>query len=273
MKKTVLIMGAAMLSMTLVENPAMASNATIKAANNQIKVQYIGQYVNYSENGVGTLGTQTGLLNTEKGTVPGFGVDLSAMLDNNLYIDLQYSRLNGHTNYVGMPSTGGTYGSVVGSSSATITDYKGRIGEAYALGSNFMLTPYLELGHHRWYRGINSGETYNNNYWGIGALAQTSIGNAFVLSGHLMYGRTFASHIDVAGSTGFSGGLGNAGTYNFGVSGDYAITSNLHANVGLDWTHFKYGISGIYLSGGYHVWEPNSTTDYSSVKLGLGWVF
>lgn len=268
-----LLTGTTLLSMTMGVGHALADNATIKASDNQIKVQYVGQYVNYSENGIGTLGTQTGLLDTEKGTVPGIGLDLSTIFDNGLYIDLKYDHLNGHTNYVGMPSTGGVYGSIVGSSSATINDYKGRIGMGYALGSNFMLTPYLELGQHHWYRGINSGETYNNNYWGIGALAQTSIGNSFVLSGHLMYGRTFASHIDVAGSTGFSSGLGNSGTYNFGMSGDYAITSNMHASLGLDWTHFKYGISGIYQSGGYNVWEPNSTTDYSAVKLGLGWGF
>jgi hypothetical protein len=88
-----------------------------------------------------------------------------------------------------------------------------------------------------------------------------------VLSANAMIGTTVGSNIDVVGV--FSGPLGNSALYRAGVSADYALVQNLHGNVGVDHTSFDYGISAVY--GGY--FEPDSTTNYTTVRIGLGYAF
>jgi hypothetical protein len=49
---------------------------------------------------------------------------------------------------------------------------------------------------------------------------------------------------------------------------------NLHGNIGIDYTSFSYGISSVYpVGGGYVAWEPDSKTNYTTVKVGLGFAF
>ena len=137
-----------------------------------------------------------------------------------------------------------------------------------------MLTPYLELGSHQWDRGVNSGETYTHNYYGIGALGQYSPVSKLVLSANVLYGTTYGSYIKVNGPFGFSGGLGDSTLNKFGVAADYAFTKNFHGNVGVDYMSFKYGMSSVYpVGGGFVAWEPASKTTYTMVKVGLGYAF
>ena len=191
----------------------------------------------------------------------------------NDYLQINFSRNSGNTDYVGALQSGGAYGSVVGTSTATITDYSVRLGKGNLLSNNLMLTPFVELGHHRWQRGVNAGETYTNSYAGIGALLQFSPVQRLVLSANALAGQTFSSNIDVAGSNRFSGPLGNSSLVRVGVAADYAFTPQLHGNVGIDYSAFSYGISDIYLSGGSYTWEPDSKTKLTTVRVGLGYAF
>lgn len=139
------------------------------------------------------------------------------------------------------------------------------------------MTPYVEVGHHTWDRGVNYGETYRNNWLGLGVLGQYSPVTNFVLSANAMMGQTYGSYITVNGGgglNGFSGSLGNSSQHNFGISGDYAFTKSLHANITIDYTSFSYGISEIYpVGGGYVGWEPSSETNYTITEVGLGYAF
>ena len=243
----------------------------IIASNNQIIAEFVGTDLDYAEHG-GDYGTPTGLLDTEKGWVPGFGLKVSVMGNlwlGNDYLEAEFSRSDGHTRYVGS-LIGGLFGSVKGNDGATFTDLDARYGKGYALRTNFMITPYAELGYHKWDREVNQGETYTNFYVGAGALVQWSPVSRLVLSANAMIGTTFSSHIDVAGPFGFSDSLGNSAIYKLGVGVDYAMTTHLHLSTGLDYTDFKYGASPLQSSGFF---EPHSTTKITALKVGIGYAF
>lgn len=258
---------------------AFAGPSDIMVSNNQVSFQYMSTNVDYTETGNGIFGTQTGTLDTETGPVHGFALYASIMKDlllGNDYIHAEYNHSSGNTTYTGSVQ-GGTFGSVVDTSSATLINYSARYGKGFVVHDQLMLTPYAELGYHQWDRGVNYGETYTHNYFGIGALGQYSPLNRLVLTANAMFGKTFGSYITVnsgPGLTGFSGALGNSPLYKVGVSADYAVVENFHVNFGIDYTSFKYGMSAVFpVGGGFVAWEPDSKTYYGTVKLGLGYAF
>jgi hypothetical protein len=260
----------------------------IVIANNQVVAQFVTANFRYKETDP-LLGT----LDTEKGWVPGGGVSLSLMRNwivSNFYFNAQYSYLNGQTDYVGsnlsiaaQPVTG-VYGSIRAKDGAIVNDVDFRVGKGFNIQSNFMATPYIGAGYHDWQRKVNGGEEYSNGYVGGGLLLQWTPISRFVLSAHGLAGTTFGSHIDVndygapaavparmatSGITGFSGALGDSPIYRVGVSGDYAVTRNIHVSAGVEWVDFKYGESAVY--SGYY--EPNSSTQNTIVKVGIGYAF
>ncbi len=257
------------------------SSSDIKASNNQVGFQSISTNVNYTETGNGRLGSATGTLDTEIGPVSGRSYYFSEMKDvlfGNDYFKVVYDQSGGYTNYVGgtlnPPSP---YGSIVSTSSATLLNYSFRYGKGFSRQSSTMFTPYVEIGSHKWERGVNFGETYSNSFYGYGLLSQFSFSNKIVLSVDAMSGHTTQSNITVTsgpGVDGFSGELGNSDLYKIGVSLDWALVQRLHVTAGADYTAFNYGISAIFPSSGNNVaWEPDSKTNYTTVRLGLGWGF
>lgn len=257
---------------------AFADTSDIKTSNNQFGFQFISTNVDYTETYNGST------LDTETGGVPGYALCISVMRDlwlGNDYIEAEYDNSSGNTKYVGgyigPPAT--PYGSVVGTSGATLTNYSARYGIGQIINyaddeskDDLILTYYAELGHHEWDRGVNSGETYTHNYFGIGALGQYSPVNKLVLSANALIGETFGSYIAVnPGSTfnGFSDELGNSPIYKVEIGADYVLAQNLHGNIVVDYTSFSYGISAAY--GGY--FEPDSKTNYTTVRVGLGYAF
>lgn len=255
---------------------AFADTSDIKAANNQVGFQLVSTYVDYTETGDGVL-IPPGTLDTEKGPVPGYALSVSTMHDlwlGNDYIEAEYDHASGNTKYMGgllgPPPT--PYGSVVSTSGAALTNFSARYGAGFMVNDQFMLTPYLELGHHEWDRAVNMGELYTHNYYGIGVLAQYTPANRTVLSARVTFGHTFGSNIAINGA--FSGPLGNSALFRVGAAADYAFVQNLHATLDIEYTSFNYGISALYpLGGGYYGWEPDSSTKYTTVRIGLGAAF
>ena len=254
---------------------AFADTSDIKASNNQLVFGIMSTNVDYTETGDG-ISAPSGTLDTEKGRVPGYSLSISTMQDlwlGNDYIEAEYDHASGNTEYVGglvgPPPT--PYGSVVGTSGATMTNYSGRYGEGFIVNDLLMLTPYVEFAHHEWDRGVNWGELYTGNYSGIGVLGQYSPVSRLVLSANALFGRTFGNNIDITGA--FSGALGDSNLYRAGAAADYAFTNNFHLNVGVDYTSFSYGISDFYPYGAQFVFEPDSKTIYTTVRIGLGYGF
>lgn len=256
---------------------ASADSSDILASNNQVTVQYLSTHVDYKEVGNGFMGTSTELLDTEHGPVPGVAFGITVMdAPDLIYFQAGYDRSSGHTHYVGS-YIGGTYGSVVGTTSVTMSNYDARIGKGFTFQSPIMLTPYLEMGGHEWSRLVNYGETYIHSYLGAGLLVQYSPVKKLVLSADALRGRTFGSNIQVnsgPGMNGFSGDLGNSAIYRVGLAADYAFSGNIHGNLGISYVAFKYGMSAAFpIGGGFVAWEPDSKTWYTRYTVGLGYAF
>ncbi len=271
----------------MASNKGGVSSSDITASNNQIGYQSISTNVNYTETG-GKFGVAAGTLDTETGPVPGRAFYFSSMTNVLLgkdYFNATYDQSIGSTKYIGanlnLPNgPAGPYGSVVSTSGATITNYSFRYGKGLDLRGAYMLTPYVEFGAHRWERAVNYGETYSNAYYGFGLLNQYVVSNHLVLSIDAMAGHTNGLAITVTSSppgvplasqvTGFSAALGDSELYKVGVSLDYTLAQRIHVNAGLDYTAFNYGVTALQ-SGG--LFEPDSQTDYTTLKFGLGWGF
>lgn len=281
LNKIALSLGCMLFSAT-----TFAGTSDIEASNNQISIQTISTTVDYTETGNGTLGSPTGTLDTESGDVPGSAIFISTMTAiDNQYFEAQYDHSKGHTTYTGA-LMGGSFGSVVSNSTALLVDYSVRFGKGYIIDKvgpetildPFMLTPYVEIGRHKWDRGVNYGETYTNDYFMLGTLWQFSpVQSSLVISANVMLGTTLRSNIVVnsgPGLNGFSGSLGKSTIYKGELSADYAFAKHFHGNVGLEYTSFGYGMSAVYPAGGTLVeWEPDSRTNYTTLKLGLGYAF
>ncbi len=171
----------------------------------------------------------------------------------------------GHALYRPPPYRISNRRAVAGESGATLSDYHFRYGKGYALGNQFMLTPYAEVGSHEW--DSSAEGNFTNDYYGAGVLAQYSPAHRWVLSANALLGRTFnGSTTGATVATGYSA-LGTSDIYRVGLSADYALSHSLHANVGVDYTSFNYG------AGAFGSNIPNSLTDYTTVKVGLGYAF
>lgn len=258
---------------------ACAQTKDILSVNNQVNLQYISSKVDYTEKD-----DSGAVLDTENGHVPGFAITASVMRDlwfGNDYLQLSYSRTNGNTNYVGSLISGGNYGSVTATSGATVTDYSLRWGAGFPINPQWLVTPFAEIGHHEWDRGVNAGETYKNSWYGIGAMIQSNVIDKLVVSATGTVGRTSGSSIDVANtnsgfapSNAFSAGLGDSSFYRLGLSLDYALTDALHANAGVDYRAFNYGRSGnVTTADGVTYYEPKSESKYTTFTVGLGYSF
>ena len=246
-------------------------NNTIKSANNSVGVHFINKYVDYME-------TSNGInLDSETGWASGYSLSASLMKDlffGNDYFQAQFSRIDDKTRYTGA-YWGGSYGDLVMNNGAKINDYSFRYGKGFDIANNFMLTPYFEFGKHRWDRILPpdsnpSMERYYFHYYGLGALAQGAISDKLVITANAMLGRTVQPRIFV-NTPGDSSTLEQGTSFidKLGIDFDYALSPKIHANLGLESVHFKYGISNSSPSGVYL--EPDSKTNYKTINLGLSY--
>jgi len=268
----------------------------ITAANNQISVDYAGTHKDYVEyNPSNPPFVAPGLavgapLDSEKGWVNGVSVTGSAMFNVgtlcNVYVFARGSYYDGKTDYW-------QYVGPTGQSYAKIWEGDFRLGKGFDVAPNWMLTPYLGGGLRSWDRDVCQAgppacvaggyhENYSHGYIGAGLMAQFAATRQLVFTGsgligstvdpELTGGRTAAGNPLVAN---FRTGLGTSVIYKVEGSADYAFTQNLHGNVGVEYTNWKYGQSSPFVAdilGGLGV-EPRSRTETVTVRAGLGWAF
>lgn len=263
-----------LLSLLMVAAPACAESPDIGAVNNRVLIQVMSTRVDYTEVGNGYLGTSTGVLDTETGSIMGVGLSLSRMRPGrNIYWQAGVDYSSGSTQYTGSLLGGGAFGSYTGTSSAALVNYEARLGKGFDVRENFLVTPYLEAGGHRWERGVSYGELYTHYYYGLGVMAQYSPAPKLVLSVDGLLGRTVRSHIVVnsgALMNGFSAPLGNSTLSRIGAAADYAFNPHLRGNLAIEYMKFRYGASAAFpIGGGLVAWEPDSETRYLVVKAGL----
>lgn len=264
-----------------------AGTEDIVKAGNQVSVSIISKEMNYHEYGDGRLGTKVGLLDSENGRMSGFKLGLSLMSDKYFgvhhLLTASISAPSGNMTYTGqslsavsMPGTEG-YGSVKFSHGNTALNYDAAYGFGFDFTDSLMIGPIAEFGYRSWYRNINNGETYTNNYVAYGIFFKYSPITKWVFSGTATFGHTQSSAIEVTPMQtygGFSGTLGNSSTERFSLSADYAFTNKIHGHAGIESARFSYGASETYpTSQNYVMWEPSSTTVEIVTGVGLGYVF
>jgi hypothetical protein len=261
-------------------NPALTTVAgwsDILSANNQISVDFAETYVDYME----TVGDTP--FDSERGWLPGMSVSGSLMRDwvvKNLYLYGQFTWATGNTNYVGSYQ-GGNYGDLTLSDGAVVDNEDFRVGKGFGLSNGVMLTPYIGAGARQWSRNLPGPggyhEDYSHGYAGGGLLAQFSPSPRWVISANGLVGSTFGASMR---SSLIPGGfpitpqtydLGSAAIYMAGLSIDYAMTQRVHANVGIDYSNFRYGESQVSSMDGSY--EPDSRTSQVALKVGLGFTF
>jgi hypothetical protein len=265
-------------------NVALADEEALLAVNNQVRVQVINTDLDYDEYS-GKYGTKPGLLSSESGANKGVSLSLSMLRDvffGDDYFSLQYSRIHGHTDYVGSTfEASAGYGSLRDTSGAKLTDFSVSYGRSIQINPDFLLIPYIQLAHHEWKRLVNSGQTYRHEVVGLGVMPQYSPNDKLVLSANVMIGRTVDSRVkaDAVESLfpSFKTALGNATIYKLGINADYAFTRHVHANIGFDFARFKYGDSAIvYFSNNpavTAVYEPKSDSAYRTLSVGFGYAW
>jgi hypothetical protein len=144
-----------------------------------------------------------------------------------------------------------------------------------------MLTPYIGAGARQWGRNLPGAsgyhEDYSHGYVGGGLMAQFALTPDLVVSVDGLVGSSFAANMTTSRTPGGfaitpqSYALGSSAIYQAGVSLDYAMTKQLHANAGIDYTSFKYGRSATSpIDTSY---EPDSRTSQVVIKIGLGYAF
>ena len=260
--------------------PKRASNSVhpteILNVNNQFEAGVTGNWIDYLEH----LGNMP--FDKEVGGQLGLEVSGSLMRDwvfRNLYVYGQFKWSNGNTKYTGSYE-GDPYGSLITSDGAEVTSESVRLGKGFAINDTLMLTPYLSAGARQWGRNSDDPggyhEDYSHGYWGAGLLVQLSPAPRWVVSAHGLVGSTFGARLKTSDNGNFpiipqSYGLGSSAIFIAGLSLDYAVTRHIHANVGIDYTHFKYGASARSPIDGS--WEPDSKTSETTLKFGLGYAF
>jgi hypothetical protein len=249
------------------------------ASNNQIILRTNFTRVAYTESGNGLSGTDTAALDTESGNVPGYAVLFSIMTDEDYkYFAAEYDKSSGQTIYTGSKQ-GGVFGSVVNTSSLDQTNYYVRLGKGFSsdIDSGESLgTLYFELGSHRWERGLGGTtpnlDIYTNGYLVFGGMGQYSpAGSKLVLSANAMWGVTYSSNIQTSAGTVRT--RGNPPTTRCGFSADYEFINHLHGSLSVDIVSFSYVISSTYTVGASQVFSPNDSSNYTTIKLGLGYAF
>lgn len=248
----------------------------ILIANTQVGLSIVGQRVDYNE----TTPTDAHF-SSEAGWLPGLQFGLSAMAPigpiRNAYFMGAFTWLYGRTEY---GASGGPV--TTDRSGANIAALDIRVGKGFDIAPDWMATPYLGVGYRGWERDLSNrsgpfgySESYEHGYAGGGLLLQWAATDRIVLSASGLIGTTFAPKMTVA----FNGGawvlpwthdLGRSALYMAGLSVNYAMTREWHANAGIDYLSFRYGASGASPDGFY---EPESRTSNWTVKAGFGYSF
>ncbi len=240
---------------------------------NNISLAFVHSHVEYGER----LNPPKGAyLDTDSGFVNGGRVSFSAMGSDvlpNIYIHGSYQQTTGSLGY-----TGGIIGTTTSLSmgqNSSIRDYGFRLGQGVPIAGWSMLVPFLTYGTHHWVRGeaptvtspYDYQETYNNNYFGLGAMWQAMLAHHLVTSVTAIYGRTMNPTIETPF---FSEGLGPKAWLRGGLSIDYILGRHESVFAGVTFTKFQYGAgAGVSLGTAAYGYEPFSQTETTDYRIGI----
>lgn len=250
-----------------------AVNSSILSADNNISAAFNDTNMNYQENITKVPA------DSETGFMPGFTLGTSFLGSvygvNNLYADIHYTRDSGAIAYKGSLNTGAVYDTTDNSTTNRVV---GRVGVAFPVASNVVLTPYVAGGYQEWNRNLTGQYGYSENYSsglvGVGGLAQYSPMNRVVLTANanieaIVGGGMTPSNVPLYGNTLGSASFQTSGEENLGVSANYEFAPSWSVFAGLKYTHFTY-TGGALMHGAT---EPSSATNLFGVTTGIAYNF
>lgn len=269
---TAILMGA--VSVSACAASANAVNGSIRTADNNISAAFNDTNMNYQEN-ISTLPADS-----ETGFMPGFTIGTSFLGSvfgvNNLYAEVHYTRNAGTIAYKGSLSNGSVYD---GTDNATTNRVIARLGMAFPVASEVVLTPYVTGGYQEWNRNMTGQFGYTENYSagvvGVGGMAQYSPMPRLVLTANANLEAVVGGGMTPSGVPGVPSGFygstsfKTSGEQNLGVSANYEFTTNWSVFAGLKYTHFTY--TGGALN--YGASEPSSATNLFGVDTGIAYSF
>lgn len=257
---------------------AQAGNDDLDAIDNGVGVNASVNQLQYKESSGGFS------LDKENGWFPGGGVEINKLVNiggplplDDIYLHFDGGAASGTTHYNGALQNGTPLQSTT---NTTTLDFNGRLGKAFAISldgqhsTDMMLTPYIEVGYHRWDRELKGSagynETYDNYQTSLGVLGQFSPIDRWVVSATMSLGTTWDGNVstNLAGVGNFS--LGNHAIAKGSLGVDYRITDRWSVNSKATVQYFGYGKSPVNSSGFY---EPDSTTDLYGFQIGAGFAF
>lgn len=246
----------------------------ILVANTQVGLGIVAQGVDYFE----TVPAFP-RLDSETGWIPGLQLSVSAMAPigpvSSVYMMAAFTWLRGDTAYAA--ATGLV---TADRSGADVKALDLRFGKGFDIATSWMLTPYVGAGYRGWDRNLGKGasasgyrELYEHTYVGGGLMAQWAASDRLVLSASGLIGTTLSPRMSISYNGGvptdpFTFRLGRSTIYMAGLSADYAMTEEWHANGGVDYTSFRYGVSPAAPDGSF---EPDSRTSAWTIKAGVGY--
>ncbi|MDA8231542.1 MAG: hypothetical protein M0006_09405 [Magnetospirillum sp.] len=252
---------------------AFAGMNDIRSSDNAVFFSVGGSYMDYWE----TDATTGRTADSERGWLPTVRAGADVLASNqargplrNLYLHVDTSVSTGSTAYKGALLDGTPYS---GTTNDTIWTTSGRIGRAFALGSQAMLIPFAELGYRRWDRDVGYTEIYDN--WSMmgGLLAQYSPVAKWVISASAAAGTTFDANMHANGPFNAEFNLGDELTWRVGGQVGYAVTRRLEAITSVELTRLGFGSSPAVATDQGYFYEPNSQTYQTTLMVGLAYHF
>ncbi|MHB8408343.1 MAG: hypothetical protein ACYDHY_09695 [Acidiferrobacterales bacterium] len=249
-------------------------NPTLGRAASEVRIDYVYLHQQYAESYNGTVPDR------EDGNIPGIAIFEGGILPSGFYVKYGLSYVDGSDAYNGQ-TQGGT--PAVSRTQNEILDGSVRLGWAFATTANSAVAPYFTGGVHLWRRSLGGvvpyEEDYTNFWYGIGVAELYTPVRHLALSAHGSIGRTAGASMNMTGLSGIgipdqNFTLGTEQRYTAGFDADYAFTRFFHANAGVDYTHFSYGVSEVNTVAGVGtLQEPDSTTGQLAYHVGIALSF
>lgn len=249
---------------------ARADVNDIYASNNSLEFRVGGHHQQYRETEDDlTLDTENGWIPTIGGGASFLGRKRPNSVWNNVYMRLDLQFAFGNTDYDGSLQPSGTpYKNITKN---LVDDITFKVGYAFPMGPNAMITPYADFGYHYWRREMTGAYGYTEHYDHTSAMAgvllQYSPASRWVYSLWMQGGTTISPQMRTGGED-FD--LGERATWSTQGRVSYALTKRIEAFGSAGYTDYSYGKSAVQPSGFY---EPHSRTRVVTTMAGLAYRF
>jgi hypothetical protein len=228
----------------------------------------LGQdYTEYDTQGL----TTDGILDTEKGAIPGWGVQ--ARWQGNvaglpLWLQAGYQESRGQTDYQGYLQSGATLTPFSARTGNTLTEAGLALGVPLKWsGQDAQFIPYLEIGDQRWQRNlVGYGETYQSRSASLGLLTQWRFTPVWTFEASAEIGRLSHAHLNVPPLS-FSADLDSAHRWRAGLGLNYQLAARV--GIGAHWSQTRWRTQASDIVNGFQA--PPARTRQDSLGVSLNW--